>query len=176
VPSLPLHTASFLIRDLSFLPWITLLPNWCLSLWPLQPSGVSSTLGQRTFLMLKPDLVTSLFKISCMAFCGLRDKIQIPSYDDGFLPLSTLHFLYKSLMFWDTAHCWSTPCPSASRKYLQTGMPFQLHVGSCTPFLLQISVHTSLCLWNLLYPTPKFFTCFCPLTDSELLEIKFKTL
>lgn len=124
MPSLPLHTASFLIWDLSFLPWITLLPNWCLSLWPLQPSGVSSTLGQRTFLMLKPDLVTSLFKISCMAFCGLHDKIQIPSYDDGFLPLSTLHFLYKSLMFWDTAHCWSTPCPSASRKYLQTGMPF----------------------------------------------------
>ena len=132
--------------------------------------------------MLKTDLVTSLLKISCMVFCGLHDKIQIPSYDDGPAAFSySFHFppctFFTNHWCSETQHTADPPlAPLPPESTCRLECLSQLHVGSCTPFPFQIAVHTSLCLWNLLYPTPKFFTSFCPLTDSELLEIKCKTL
>lgn len=71
--------------------------------------------------MLKPDLVTSLFKISCMVFCGLHDKIQIPSYDDRPAPFSySFHFppctFFTNHWCSETQHTADPPPPHCLQK------------------------------------------------------------
>lgn len=61
----------------------------CLPLWPPQTSGLSSALGERTFLKQKPDLVTSLFKILAWFPVGQRAKFKF---------LSTMTHKYASVI------------------------------------------------------------------------------
>lgn len=88
-------TASFLIQGLSFLPWITLSPKFVSFMLAPQPSGFSSTLGQRTFLVSKLNLVTSLLKILAQVSVGSRIQFKFSSMmidkHSADLPF-TLHF------------------------------------------------------------------------------------
>lgn len=136
-------------------------PNQCPSLWPLQISGLSSTSWQRTLSKTKTWSYHYSVQNPCMIFIGLQYKIQILWYDDRqallsysfYSPPSTSFINHLDLLKYRCGFTLWTPFFTVSADW----SAFVHSMLSLEFFIFQIPVHTSLCLWNLLCLTLKYY-------------------